>query len=227
MPLRLFRAAEGGTIFLDEIGETDGDANQVAPRPPAAHRVSGRQPSGDSGRCPLLAATNRDLKHEVSAGPVPGRPLLSPERGIAADGALAGAAGRRRGTCPPLPEQAGVQLRNAGETTFGGGPLAIAALRHGREMFGNSRTCWSERPFRAGAKPSTWKKFSPGREEIVLDSPIAGTNRNSGRRFPSRPVPQRNCGASENPEAAALTPSTGAGPPWPKSARAHSPDFGT
>ena len=74
--------ADNGTVFLDEIGEMTlrmqglllrfletGEIQKVG-----SHRANGRL------NVRVIAATNRDLRELIAAGPVPGRPVLSAER---------------------------------------------------------------------------------------------------------------------------------------------------
>src|ERR687886_2022191 len=65
----LFRAAEGGTIFLDEIGEVSPAMQVRLLRAVQEHEVT---PVGAGGAVPfdarIICATNRDLEKEVSEG---------------------------------------------------------------------------------------------------------------------------------------------------------------
>jgi DNA-binding NtrC family response regulator len=65
----LLRAAEGGTVFLDEIGEVSAGVQVRLLRAVQEHEVT---PVGASAPVSfdarIICATNRDLEHEVSAG---------------------------------------------------------------------------------------------------------------------------------------------------------------
>ena len=67
--LGCFRAAHGGTIFLDEVGELESDMQTKLLRVLQQRMVI---PVGGHEEVPIdvrvIAATNRDLRHEVAAG---------------------------------------------------------------------------------------------------------------------------------------------------------------
>ena len=92
-------SADGGTVFLDEIGEMAPALQAKLLRfleEKAFKRVGGRRDIRVDVR--VIAATNRDLEEEVASGPLPRGPLLPAER--AADPAPAAArAARRRSRC--------------------------------------------------------------------------------------------------------------------------------
>ena len=74
----LFETADGGTVFLDEIGEMTPALQAKLLRfleEKTFKRVGGLADVRVDVR--VIAATNRDLEDEVKAGPVPRRPVLS------------------------------------------------------------------------------------------------------------------------------------------------------
>ena len=76
----LFELADGGTLFLDEIGELPLTVQAKLLRVlelGEVHRVGSLEPRRVDVH--VIAATNRDLRAEVAAGPVPQRPLLPPQ----------------------------------------------------------------------------------------------------------------------------------------------------
>jgi transcriptional regulator with GAF, ATPase, and Fis domain len=77
-----FELANGGTLFLDEVGEIPlAHASEAAAR--AARRATFERVGDEKARrvdVRVIAATNRDLSAEASAGPLPRRPLLPPQR---------------------------------------------------------------------------------------------------------------------------------------------------
>ena len=77
----LFQVAEGGTFFLDEVGEMP-LATQVKLLRALQEReiipVGGTQPIKID--CRLVAATNADLEKRGRRGPLPRRPVLPPQR---------------------------------------------------------------------------------------------------------------------------------------------------
>ena len=92
--------ADGGTLFLDEIGDMPLDAQTRLLRvfdgaEPAINPRTGRRPN-----VRVIAATNRDLRGLIRAGPVPRGPLLPPQRRA---GAPAAAARAHRGHPRPRP----------------------------------------------------------------------------------------------------------------------------
>ena len=95
-----FEAASGGTIFLDEIGELAQDlqpkllARARAARGPARRRPTRYAPIDVR----VVAATNRDLRAEVNARPLPLRSLL-PARGRRGDDCRRCASGPRTSRC--------------------------------------------------------------------------------------------------------------------------------
>ncbi len=93
----LFEVADGGTIFLDEIGEisqaTQVNLLRVLDASTFRHVGGTREIRVDVR---VLAATNRKLPGDGPAGALPGGPLLSTEHDHRRGAAAAGAAGRRR-----------------------------------------------------------------------------------------------------------------------------------
>ena len=96
-----FRAADGGTIFLDEISELGFDLQAQLLRVIQERAVT---PVGDHCGIPvdvrIIAASNRDLDQEVDRRTFSSRPLLSAPRGRAADDPLARVAGGHRTAVP-------------------------------------------------------------------------------------------------------------------------------
>lgn len=84
-----FEQADGGTIFLDEIGEIDA-GTQVRLLRVLSERTIERV--GSNASIPVnvrvIAATNKSLKKLVQEGKIPGRPLLPPQCGAYSDAPL-------------------------------------------------------------------------------------------------------------------------------------------
>ena len=77
-----FELADGGTIFLDEMGDLHGASQAKLLRvlqEGEFHRVGGEQTIKVTVR--VISATNRDLAGDGRAGKIPRRSLLSAERG--------------------------------------------------------------------------------------------------------------------------------------------------
>ena len=101
-----FEMADGGTLFLDEVGELPADLQAALLRvvqEGTYKPVGGTRWQRTSFR--LLAATNRDLRAECDAGPVPPRPLLPAGRRHRAAAAAAGTPRGRRPALPSLPRR--------------------------------------------------------------------------------------------------------------------------
>ena len=89
-----FETAEGGTIFLDEVGEIPLDIQNKLLRVLQEKRY---ERVGDDrtrrANVRIVAATNRDLKKAAGGRQVPGRSLLPAERVSDSGSAAAGADG--------------------------------------------------------------------------------------------------------------------------------------
>ena len=76
-----FEQADGGTLFLDEIGDMSLPLQTRLLRVLAEgefYRVGGQTPIKVDVR--VIAATHQNLEDRVASGPVPRRPVSSPER---------------------------------------------------------------------------------------------------------------------------------------------------
>ena len=110
-----FEQAEGGTLFLDEIGDMPLEAQTRLLRVLQQGEyttVGGRTPIKTDVR--IIAATNRDLRQLIAAGPVPRRSLLPPQCRAAAPAALARARRGHSRSGAPFPAQ-GRRRRPAGQ----------------------------------------------------------------------------------------------------------------
>ena len=116
----LFEAAEGGFLFLDEVGDLELSLQGKLLR--AIEERTVRRVGGIRDRkidVRILAATNRDLEREAQREPFPQRPVLPPGGDPPAPAAAAGA-GRRRpapgGALPPAGSAPSTARRCAGST---------------------------------------------------------------------------------------------------------------
>ena len=147
-----FEMAHKGTIFLDEIGEmTLGTQKKLLRvlQEKEFERVGGTR--ADEGRLPVIAATNKNLLHEVERGLVPRGPLLPAERDHDLHAAAARAQGRHPAAGGALPGQ--VPLYRRARRPRGSREDAMAALLELRLA--------GQRP-RAGARHSARRRHGPG-----------------------------------------------------------------
>lgn len=100
----LMELADGGTVFLDEIGELPLSMQAkllTFLEDRRFKRVGGLRDIEVNVR--IIAATNRDLEEEVEKGTFPGRPVLPPERDADPYSPSARAARGYSGVGPVLP----------------------------------------------------------------------------------------------------------------------------
>ena len=129
----LIRQAEGGTLFIDEIGELSLDLQPKLLRFLESGEIQplGERPQKVNVR--VVAATNARLEELVRDGPVPRGPVLSPQRGVADDSAAARPARgdpHARQPLPDRPREAGRQVHPA---TDAAGPRTPLGLRLARQ----------------------------------------------------------------------------------------------
>ena len=102
-----FEQANGGTLFLDEIGDMPLEAQTRLLRVLQEGEfttVGGRQPIRANVR--IIAATHRDLRAAIRAGPVPRGSVLPPQRGADPPAAAARAHRGHPRPGPPFPRRA-------------------------------------------------------------------------------------------------------------------------
>ena len=105
-----FEQAEGGTLFLDEIGDMPLEAQTRLLRVLQEGEyttVGGRTPIKTNVR--IIAATHRDLRHQMQQGAVPRGPLLPPQCRPRPPAAAARAGRGHRRSRPPLPPRRGAR----------------------------------------------------------------------------------------------------------------------
>ena len=142
----LFEVAEGGTFFLDEVGEMP-LAIQVKLLRALQEReiipVGGTQPIKID--CRLVAATNADLETRGGRGPLPRRPVLPAQRDPDQAAAAARAPRRHPAARRPLPQAATPQTRTRRRPITQGRDGAAAQATTGRATCASSRTSSSAR----------------------------------------------------------------------------------
>ena len=148
-----FELADGGTLFLDEVAEMS-QALQVkllrVLQEMEFERVGGNRTIKVDVR--VVAATNRDLKEEVEAGPLPGGPVLPPQRGPSARAAPAPAPGGHPPAGGPLHQEVRPGKRPGQDPPHPGGLEGAGAVRL------------------AGQRPGAGKRHGTGRRSSASNS---------------------------------------------------------
>ena len=161
----LFDAADGGTIFLDEIGDIP-LATQVTLLRVLQEGEIKRVGSADSVKVDvrIIAATHRDLPKLVKVGQVPRGPVLPAQRHQHPAAAAARAGGGHPAARPPLPAALRRAAGQEGPGALARGHRAARAGTAGRATSASSRTPSSGRWCCAAARSSprpTCRRRSP------------------------------------------------------------------
>ena len=189
----LFEAAEGGFLFLDEVGDVELSLQGKllkAVEERTVRRVGGIRDRRIDVR--ILAATNRDLETRRAAGALPPRPLFPPGGDHPAPAAAARAGRRHPAPGAALPRRFNAKYGKAAAADRSPGPRAAAGVSLARQRA------------RAEPRDRAGGALEPG---ATLDSsmsstpvPLGDRRRHAGRAGAARRT------AAETPEPASRPP---------------------